>query len=218
MFLQEAYTYNHMKRYVPIIIGVVALCAVLYIGSSEMIKRGDIAREETASSTEMNKTFQGSVTKMFEGENTLQYGFDLPETATATVSMEGALVKVSDSDMPVLAMYVSFEGGRGYSPADYIKKNIKTKVTGITQVGTTTIGGYEWDVVQSANSEWHVASVENGAWLLVVENTKANSEKAMSVLGTLSVSVPTTPSAKNPAMQKDATDSAIEATSSAIQQ
>ena len=180
-----------MKRYVPIIIGVVALCAVLYLGSSKMNSHDEaLANEESSSSVVTSKSFQGSVTKVFEGDNTLEYGFNLPETAIATVAMDGALVKVTEMDLPVLAMYVSFEGGRGYSPSDYITNNIIPKVSGITQVGTTSISGYDWTVVESANSEWHVASVENGNWLLVVENKKSDSEKAMSILSSLAVSSP----------------------------
>ncbi len=190
MFLQEAYTNNHMKRYVPIIIGVVALCAVLYLGSGGSTSDEEKLANEESSVEVTSKSFQGSLTKMFEGEHTLMYGLDLPETATATVSMDGALVKVSDSDMPVLAMYVSFEGGRGYSATDYITNNIIPKVSGVTIIEPKTVGEYEWTVAQSANSEWHVTSVENGKWLLVVENKKADSEKAMTVLETVVVSTP----------------------------
>ena len=117
-----------MKRYVPIIIGVVALCAVFYLGGNTTDNVDDVTRDETSSEVS-GKSFQGSFTKVLDGEFTLEYGFDLPETATATVTMDGALVKVSDSDMPVFAMYVSYEGARGYTPTDYITKNIMTKVT-----------------------------------------------------------------------------------------
>lgn len=179
-----------MKRYIPIVIGVAALCAVLYLGSNKMNGDDSLANEEVLSSEVTSKSFQGSVTKVFEGDNTLDYGFDLPETATATVAMNGSLVKVTDMDAPVLAMYVSFEGGRGYSPSDYITNNIVSKVSGITQMGTTSISGYDWTVVQSANSEWHVAAVENGNWLLVVENKKSDSEKAMAILSSVAASSP----------------------------
>ena len=80
-----------MKRYVPIIIGVVALCAVFYLGSGGTSNDDEILANDESSVEVMSKSFQGSFTKIFEGENTLQYGFDLPETATATVTMEGAL-------------------------------------------------------------------------------------------------------------------------------
>ncbi len=175
------------KRYVPIIIGVVALCAVLYLGSSKM-GSGDeeLANEEVASSKLTSKSFQGSVIKTFEGDNTLLYGFDLPETATTTVSMEGALVKVTDNEVSVFAMYVSFEGARKYSPRDYITNTIMPKVNGVTQSGTTTIGVYDWSVAESQNSQWHVASVGDGKWLLVVENKKTDSEKVVDILESLS--------------------------------
>ena len=182
-----------MKRYIPIIVGIVALCAVVYVGSGVMKSREDVVTDEQKQAEEVSsKSFQGSVTKEFEGANTLSYGLNLPETATATVSMDGALVKVTEENAPVLAMYISFEGGRGYTPADYITNNIVPKVSAITSMGTTTIGGYDWTVVASANSEWHVASVANGNWLLVVENTKVNTEKAMAILESLSTSVPST--------------------------
>ncbi len=179
-----------MKRYVPIIIGVVALCAVLYLGSSKMSGDTDVAIDEATSSEVTSKSFQGSFTKVSGGEFTLQYGFDLPETATATVTMNGALVKVSDSDMPVLAMYVSYEGDRGYTPADYITKNIMTKVAGVTMQEAKMVGKFDWSVAESANSVWHVASVEGGKWLLVVENKKADTEKAAVILETAVVSTP----------------------------
>ncbi len=187
MFLQEAYTYKHMKRYVPIIIGVVALCAVLYLGSSKISSdEKNLANDEMKVSV-TSKSFQGTFTKL---GNTLEYGFDLPETATATVSMDGALIKVADMNSPVLAMYLSYEGDRGYLPADYITNKIMPKVPGITQMGQKMVGEYEWTVVESANSEWHVASIENGKWLLIVENTKAVNEQAMSILETALASVP----------------------------
>lgn len=173
-----------MKRYVPIVIGVVALCAVLYLANNRMEASNDVVLDEQATST-MLTTFNGSVTKMFEGENVLQYGFDLPETATTTVEKDGALIKVTDGGMPVVAMYVSFEGGRGYSPADYISNVIVPNVKSVTDRGTTTIGSYDWTVVESPASVWHVASVNNGNWLLVVENRKTDIEKVTPILESL---------------------------------
>ncbi len=181
MFLKEAYTCKHMKRYVPIVIGVLALIAVLYVGENQMKKSNDVAVDEQASSTVMT-SFSSKVTRVFEGDNVLEYGFDLPETATATVENDGSLVKVSDNGVPVFAMYLSFEGGRGYSPADYITNNIVPKVKAVTGAGTVTIGGHEWTVAESEWSVWHVAKSSNGNWLLVVENKKAENEKTAAIL------------------------------------
>ena len=168
-----------MKRYVPIVIGVLALCAVLYVGNEQMKKSNDrTVKEQNASST----SFNGSITRVFEGDNVLEYGFNLPETATTTITNDGSLIKVSDNGSPVLAMYISFEGGRGYSPTDYITNNIVPKVQAITPKGMVTIGSHDWEVVESEWSVWHVAKSTNGAWLLVVENKKADNEKAKAII------------------------------------
>ena len=169
-----------MKRYIPIIVGIVALCAVLYVGDTQMKKHDSLASDEQQSEVSM-KSFQGSVTKEWEGSTTLEYGFDIPETATTTVEKDGALVKVVDADAPLLQMYVSFEGARGYSPADYITNVIVPHVSAISDMGTTTIGSYDWTVVESQWSEWHVAKAGDN-WLLVVENKKADHDAANTII------------------------------------
>lgn len=184
MFLKQAYTGSHMKRYVPIIIGIVALCAVLYVGNS-IIKNRDVITEDEKKS-ELSSAFTGKVIRNFEGENVLEYTFDLPETGTTTLEKDGALVKVTDQGSPVLAMYVSYEGGRGYSSVDYINNVILPNVPSAKIVGTTTVGLYEWDVVESQNSIWHVAKGGDGQWLLVMENTKVSAEKANPIIESLS--------------------------------
>lgn len=173
-----------MKRYVPIIIGVVALVAILFIGSDSAKKDADLTLQEGETSS-MVTSFAGSVTKVFEGDNVLQYGFDLPETATTSVEKDGALVKVTDAGLPVLAMYLSFEGGRGYSPADYITNNIVPHVAAVTDKGVVTIGAHEWTVAESEWSVWHVAKSTDGQWLLVVENKKTDAEKAEAIIKTV---------------------------------
>jgi hypothetical protein len=170
-----------MKRYVPIVIGVVALCAVLYVANGQMKERRALSDEEQQMTT--TTTFTNKVVRNFEGENVLEYGFTLPEGATTTVGTDGALVKVTDaSSTPLVAMYFSFEGGRGYSPEDYITNNIIPKVASVTITGTTTVGMHEWVTAESALSVWHVAKSDNGQWLIVTENRKDVAEKANAVI------------------------------------
>lgn len=176
-FSKEAYTCTHMKRYVPIVIGVVALCAVLYIGNSQM-ENDESSLETKKTDTVSLTSFNGKVTRVFEGDNTLEYGFDLPETASTSVGKDGALVTVTDNDASLVAMYFSFEGGRGYTPEDYITHNIVPNVKAVTTIGTTTLGAHDWTVVESEWSVWHIASALNGNWLIVVENKKVDAEKA----------------------------------------
>lgn len=199
-----------MKRYVPIIIGVVALCAVLYLGSSKVSNdEAKLANDEMKTDIS-SKNFQGSFTKTGD---TLQYGFNIPETAAAAVTMDGALVKVADMGKPVLAMYVSYEGERGYSPLDYVAHNIVPKVNGITQKENVMIGEYEWTVVESANSIWHIASVENGKWLIVAENTKAESESALPMLESMLVASPSAMTDESATDTEQMTGNEVEATS-----
>lgn len=174
-----------MKRYVPIVIGVVALCAVLYVGDSQMKKDKEVTTDESTS-TMMMSSFSGSVTRSFEGDTTLEYTFSLPESATTSVEKDGALVKVSDAGVPVAAMYFSFEGARGYSPADYITNTIVPNVKAITSNGTVTIGSYDWDVVESEWSVWHVAKSTDGKWLIVVENKKDVNQEANTIIESIS--------------------------------
>lgn len=162
-----------MKRYVPIVIGVVALCVVLLVANRL------IAKNHTESSNDqqgaMMTSFTGKVVRNFEGENILEYGFDLPEGATTTIEKDGALVKVvSASSVPLFEMYFSFEGGRGYSEEDYITNVIVPHVSLIGQTATATLGGHEFSVVESTYSVWRIAKSENGQWLMVIESRKAD--------------------------------------------
>ncbi len=170
-----------MKRYVPIVIGVVALCAVLYVANSQMNEREAVSEGEQE--MVMLPTFTNKVVRNFEGENVREYGFILQEGASTTVEQEGALVKVTDaSSSPVVAMYFSYEGGRGYTPEDYITKNIVPHVSAVTSAGTTTLGMHEWTVAESEFSVWHVAKSDNGQWLIVAENRKDVADTASVVL------------------------------------
>jgi hypothetical protein len=170
-----------MKRYVPIVIGVIALCAVFYVATGRGSEREALSEGEQQTTTV--NTFTNKVTRNFEGENVLEYGFNLPEGATTTVEQDGALVKVTDaSSSLVTAMYFSYEGGRGYSPEDYITNNIVPHVSAVTSAGTTTIGMHEWTVAESEFSVWHVAKSDNGQWLIVVENRKDMADNAAVIL------------------------------------
>jgi extradiol dioxygenase family protein len=171
-----------MKKYVPIIIGIVALFVLLYVGNNVMKKRQ--VKVEQVTMTE-GVSVNGKVVKNFEGEQVVEYMFSIPETATTTVEKDGALVKVSEEGVLVNAMYFSYEGARGYSASDYVANVIIPAVPSAKVVGTTSFAGYDWDIAESELSVWRVAKVGNGSWLLVVENKKTEDEKSLSVIDTL---------------------------------
>lgn len=172
-----------MKTYKAILLSVLGL--VIVVGGSYMYMRNHKTAPKEAVVKGSSVSYEGSVTRTFEGENKLVYSFDIPETATATVSMDGALVKVTNGVLPVVAMYMSYEGGRGYSSLDYISNNIIPKVSGVKTTGTTTIGGVLWTMAQSGTSEWYVGQVGDGQWLMVAEGKLANHDATVGLLESL---------------------------------
>lgn len=175
-----------MKKNVTILISLVVLFSVLYAGNSFMKESDDkklSGYEETESSVAL-KSFIGKVTRVYEGENVLEYGFDIPETATTTIDMNEARIAILDieSKNPLATVYMSYEGARGYTPLDYIKNIIVPAVSVIDIASTTSVGLYDWQVAESEGSEWRVASVASSSWLVIVESKKAGHDVAEKIL------------------------------------
>jgi hypothetical protein len=172
-----------IKTYKAILLSVLGLVIVV-TGSYFYIK----ATPEAVKSPSSNQTgsVSGQVTRMYEGENKLVYSMDIPESATSSLSMDDALVTVTDQGEFYAAVYMTYEGGRGYGSIDYITNVIAPKVSALTVVGTTTIGSTIWTVAEGANSEWHVGQVGDGQWLMVVESRKVRHDQVVEMLESLS--------------------------------
>jgi hypothetical protein len=175
-----------MKKYITILIGVVVLFAVLYGGRFLMKDRNQADVTDVTSSVLM-KSVTGQVMRMFEGEHVIDYSFKAPESSTTTVEMDGALVRVTDAMNPVVSIYFSYEGGRGYAPLDYIDNVIAPHVAIIEPTSTSTVGAYDWQGAESEGSEWHVAQVLGGQWLVVVENKKTEHDTVNEILSSFEV-------------------------------
>lgn len=171
-----------IKTYKAVLLAVFGL--VIVVGGAYYFMSGKPEAKESVVRSNM-QTIEGQVVRMFEGENKIVYSFDVPDTATSSVGMEGALVKVMNDDVPHASMYFSYEGGRGYVSEDYIKRVIAPRVPVLTITGTTTVGSRVWTVAESPNSEWHVAQVGDGQWLLIVENKKALHDTMLETLASL---------------------------------
>jgi hypothetical protein len=172
-----------IKTYKAVLLGVLAVAVV--VGGGYWYMGGKPAAKEPAVKKSLTSTVEGQVIRMFEGENKIVYSFDVPESASSTTGMEGALVRVTDNDLPYATMYFSFEGGRGYMPEDYISNVIAPRVPSLAVTGTTTVGSRIWTIAESAASEWHVAQVGDGQWLLIVENKKALHDKMADTLSSI---------------------------------
>lgn len=173
-----------MKTYIAIAVGVVVLFSVVFVGYKFTNKSGDIAMQDK--SVRMAK-IEGSVTRKFEGDHVINYSFNIPETATSAVSMDGALVRVSRISGVGSSVYFSYEGARGYSAKDYLADKIAPAVSVLTETGTTTLGGYEWLTATSAGSEYYIASTEDGQWLIVVEAKKVLHDDALELLRSINL-------------------------------
>lgn len=175
-----------MKTYITILIGIVVLGAVVY-GGYTFIKKDAKKSEIQTSEGVLMKSFKGEVSRFFEGENKIIYSFDIPKDATTTIGMDGALIKIVDGVNPYASIYISYEGGRGYTSLDYIYNIISPHVSVINPTGVSLIGQYEWQKAESEGSEWHIASLLNGEWLIVVENKKTAHDSVQGMLTSMKV-------------------------------
>lgn len=177
-----------MKKNITILVGVVAIVVVLF-GGYKLVKKYSVEPEikvEAQGDVSM-KSFSGSVTRVYEGDNILSYTFDIPETATTTLEMDNALVKIVDNSIPYATVYISYEGGRGFTPLDYISEVIAPHVAVINPTEISTIGNYAWQVAESEGSEWYVASINNGNWLFIVENKKTKHDLVAKTLESVKI-------------------------------
>lgn len=174
---------ERLKRY-QALLAVVAVLGLVVAGSYFYMQSGRLVKKESVKKAPTN-LLQGQVVRPFEGENKIVYKMEIPESATSTLGMDGALVKIVDKGVPYISMYFSYEGGRGYIATDYINTVIAPHVPGVRIVGTSTAGLYTWTVAESQASEWHVAQVGDGQWLLVVENKKTLHNEVREALDTL---------------------------------
>lgn len=185
-YFLSAYNVRHMKKYITILIGIAVLFVLLY-GVQTLMKNRKQADVTDITTEVSEKSFVGQVVRVFEGEHVLEYSLSIPETASTTVDMNGALIKITDEANLIATMYMSYEGGRGYTPLNYIHNVIAPHVPVINPAGTTTIGMYDWQVAESEGSEWYIAQVANSQWLIVVENKKATHDTVNKILTSINV-------------------------------
>jgi hypothetical protein len=171
-----------IKTYKAILLSVLGL--VIVVTGSYFYMKHERASKEAVVANHMH-ALTGQVTRIYEGENKLVYSMNIPETATSMLSMDDALVTINDNGGLYAAVYMTYEGGRGYSAVDYINNVVAPKVHALTVTGTTTVGPVLWTTAESANSEWHVGQVGDGQWLMVVESKKALHDSVMEMIESL---------------------------------
>lgn len=174
-----------MKKYIALAIGIVVLVGA--IGGYMYFKKPKVVTPVQQESAIRMTPFDGEVSRFFEGTSTLAYSMDIPDTATTTTEMTGAFVKVTYKDAPYVTMYISYEGGRGYTAKDYVDAIIAPHVSVINLTDVSKIGAYDWQGAETEGSEWHIASANNGNWLVIIENKKAIHDLAQKTIESFKV-------------------------------
>ena len=176
-----------MKTYIAIVLGIIVLFAVVFAGYK-------LTSNKTAGNTTGNEVSQmavkkvtGEVKRWFEGDNILSYAFNIPETATTSIQMDGGLIKVISETGAQANVYFSYEGGRGFSANDYLVEKVAPQVAVVNFTGTTTIGMHEWTTAESSGSEWFIAPARDGEWLVVVEAKKTMHDETLEILKQMDV-------------------------------
>ena len=174
-----------MKTYIAILIGVVVLFTVVFVGY-KFTSKGSMTTDAQEMIMRTAKV-TGEVKRVFEGDHIINYSFNIPELASTTVDMDGALVKIVSDKGSNANVYFSYEGARGFSPKDYLTEKIAPHVPVIEDTGVSTVGSYEWTMAESAGSEWFIAPTSDKQWLIVVEAKKAVHDETLELLKSMEV-------------------------------
>lgn len=134
--------------------------------------------------------YTGSVMSIFEGENKAEISFDHDKSLNV-IQGEGNKSKYfyinNASGTKVATIYMSYEGGRGYAPTDYVNDVLVKAIPGLVKEDAVMYGSSTWTKVSSTNSVWHLKSSDDKQWLVLVENTKANSKAVESLINTFTI-------------------------------
>lgn len=135
----------------------------------------------------MMKKFDAEVIRNIGGEQKLAYSIDIPETASTSLEMDNALLRVIDGAIPYATVYTSYEGERKYTPEKYLNEVIAPRVSVINPLGEVMIGNTMWYKGESEWSQWYIAQVQDGKWLVIVENKKAQTPLVEQTLSSFAV-------------------------------
>jgi len=181
---------NNYKMYISLAlyailglaIGYAVAKGVIYV-HDRYVAKSEIKTDNNGTSTSTVKTFEGEASAQFEGLNTIAYAFVYDGAYEAT-STKPRYVYVKNGTTTVATIYLSYEGGRGYTGSDYINNVVKKFVPTVSVPDTMTHGEVSWTHATSTNSAWHI--IADGEWLAVIETKKDDSDKIKAILETFS--------------------------------
>lgn len=184
----KAYTRGYMKTFIPIIIGLVVIIAGWKLLGTKKVAVSTASTTPSVVDMAEMSLFSGEAKKLVNGvEEVLPFSIAIPVDATTSVGMNGSLFSIKTPTRTYASMYFSYEGDRKYTPELYVKNVMTPRVKVITPLGEAMIGTTMWYKVASDKSEWHIASLMDGKWLVVIESGKDIGEMVKTTLSSFGV-------------------------------
>ncbi len=170
-----------------LIIAIVALLGYKYMHRAPKLTIVNNGNTNASATTtpENYKTAETSASASFEGDRSKTVSFDIPESYTVVPKASKNTYAIMNGSKTVATLYYSYEGGRGYTGADYLANNVAPKVAGLSSVSTTTVGTSDYANASTANSDFRVGAY--GEWLVVSESLKSNSDEVSAILKSVTV-------------------------------
>ena len=169
-----------------VILAVILVAVGAFFLSHKKTSQSDIAVNDTNTDVSQMVEVSGATSQMFEGQNILSYSFYVPSGMTSSKGDDSQTVVIKGADGSQKALvYFSYEGARGWTPEEYFNTIIAPKVPVEKATSTVHTGSYDWYHVETGTTEWNIAKIKGGEWLMMVESKKADSEAVTNIFKTL---------------------------------
>jgi hypothetical protein len=172
-----------------IAIGFLVYKGVTYFNNKESNKDKKIMQHDKGDMVQSDLiAYVGNVSHNFEGTQSASITFkhDKNQTVEQGTDSKSKYFYIKNADGQTLAtIYMSYEGGRGFSAVDYLSEVIAKAVPTVSAPITMNHASTTWMYAATANSEWHIMPSTDGAWLLIMENKKENGKSVTSVKETI---------------------------------
>jgi hypothetical protein len=138
------------------------------------------------------KIYSASYSHTHEGDHKGEISFLMNEKYTAEqgVGTKSRYFYVKDESGSIVAnIYASYEGGRGYSAADYIN-NVIAKAANVNLVNETSnvvYGNNIFSFNTNGKSNWNTFASQDKMWVMVIESKLTNQDKVKSIFDSLIV-------------------------------
>ena len=147
-----------------------------------------------ASETANWKTYKGSLVPgdYEDTSGTVNYLFNYPDTISVEISLDKRTLTLTDTiSGKITTIHISYEGGRGYSPADMFNEQIKKTCVDCTIVSNkiSVQGNTGLITVIGGGKEWLIfAPPTDSQWLVIASLSSSTDQTAERIISTFKFS------------------------------